>query len=62
MKNFFLVVLFLIGLLLVLTFDVQLTLGVVFMIVGYDALRRRGISVSQYDDVVHDLVKKYLNE
>lgn len=62
MRKLLFVALFVVGLLLAGTADLQLTLGAALLAIGYTEFRKQGISLDQIDDHVLAELRKLVNK
>lgn len=56
------IILFIIGALLAGTANLQLTAGVILMLIGYAEFRKLGINLDTLDDVVLEKLRELLNK
>lgn len=56
------IILFVIGALLAGTANLQLTAGVILMLIGYAEFRKLGINLDTIDDVVLEKLRELLNK
>jgi len=56
------IILLLLGGLMAATVNLQLTLGVILMVVGYSELRKRGVALTDIDDILKDKITELLDK
>jgi hypothetical protein len=59
MRNFFLVLLFLAGAILAGTANFQFTIGAILLLVAYVELRKTGVDINQFDDIILEKVREF---
>lgn len=58
MQNFFLALLFLAGVVVAGTANLQFTIGAVLMVVAYTELRKKGVDLDKIDDIILEKVRE----